>query len=143
MDVQSCHFDALAKNVMNKSWITLLTAAVFFVGCANREAAVSNDNNPMPRIWAGIGAGITELENAHAPEDAWAKEATGADPRPIRSLAELMEETKELNLTPRDRAGLPDDFSNSSRVVHFGFDCDFHALVFFDDSKRAWKVIKW
>jgi hypothetical protein len=54
-----------------------------------------------------------------------------------------MKETKELNLTPGDRAGLPDDFSNSSRVVHFGFDCDFHALVFFDDSKRAWKVIKW
>jgi len=38
---------------------------------------------------------------------------------------------------------LRDAFNKSSKVVHYGFDCNYHALVFFDEAKRAWKVIKY
>ncbi len=119
-----------------------LVGLVALVSCAHNKP-IDNSFNPMPRIWAGIGDGIHKLEEEHAHEGAWTTAATGGEPIPIHSLVELMEETKALSMPPEERSGLRDAFSKSSKVVHYGFDCDYHALVFFDDARQAWKVIKW
>lgn len=96
----------------------------------------------MESIWSGIGDDINKLEEEHADENRWREKSNAPESKQINSVSELIERTKGLSISPRQKV-LSDAFNKSSRVVHFGFDCDFHALVFFDDARRSWKVIKW
>lgn len=123
-----------------------MLVACFFVGCQSHEPVVTNEANLMLGIWAGVMDGINKLEDAHASEDEWRKASVPPpEPKPevVRSITALNELTKDLGLTDAQRLELPAAYNKSSRVIHFGFECNYHALVFFDDAKRAWKVIKW
>jgi hypothetical protein len=58
-------------------------------------------------------------------------------------MADLHEQTKGLRVTEAEKEELPAAFKKSSRVIEFGFEGDYHALVFFDEAGKSWKVIKW
>lgn len=119
--------------------------AVDLMSCAH-EKPTQPISNPMEAAWAGVRSAINKLDEDHASEDEWRK-ANVPPPEPgpevVRSIAALSELTKDLGLTDAERLELPAAYNKSSQVVHFGFECNYHALVFFDDAKRAWKVIKW
>lgn len=108
----------------------------------NQPRAVQPVFNPMDTAWSGIRDGINKLEDQHANEDGWRK-ASEPPPEVISSISDLHERTKHLEITVTEREGLPAAFNRSSRVIHFGFEGNFHALVFFDESGKSWKVIKW
>lgn len=96
----------------------------------------------MVAAWSQIRDGIIELENRHANEEDWRK-ASESEPLVVSSISALHDQIKGLDLTNSEREALSAAFRQSSRVIHFGFECDYHAMVFFDDSGKAWKVIKW
>lgn len=95
----------------------------------------------MEAAWAGIRAGIDKLEDDHAHLDEWKKSTSQF--RAVSSLTALTEETRNLSISDVERKELAEDFAKSSSVFHFGYECDYHALVFFDNARKAWKVIKY
>ena len=96
--------------------------------------------NPMPAIWTGINARIAQLEETRAPKLEWDKSAS--ESCQIRSLHHLREVMPSSFGKPDDGEP-PSLFKDSTMVVHYGFDCDFHAVVFFDAKMKPSKVIKW
>jgi len=128
----------------HSSWSWCLgVLTVILMSCA-QDKPIQPIFNPMEGAWAGIRDGINKLDKDHASEDEWRK-ASEPHPGPdvVVTIAVLNELTKNLGLTEAERSELTAAFNKSSRVVHFGFECDYHALVFFDDAERAWKVIKY
>ena len=99
-------------------------------------------SNPMDAAWSQIRGGISELEIRHANEQDWRK-ASEPGPQVISSISALRDQIKGLNITDSEREALSTAFRQSSRVVHFGFECNYHALVFFNEAGKCWKVIKW
>jgi len=94
----------------------------------------------MPGIWSSIRADIVRLEAKHAPKHEW-NEATSESSK-ITSIQSLLE-TVPPDIAENDGSAIADLFSKSSEVVHYGFEGDYHAVVFFDVSKRPIKVLKW
>jgi hypothetical protein len=96
----------------------------------------------MDAAWSKIRDGIAKLEDEHAHENDWRK-ASEPQPELVSSISALQVHTKDLEIAASERVGLPAAFNKSSRVIQFGFECNYHALVFFDESGKSWKVIKW
>jgi hypothetical protein len=110
-------------------------------GQDDRSAALPPFPNIMEAAWAGIRADIDKLEVGHARLDEWKKSTPEFNA--ISSLPALKENTQNLGISDDEQRELHDAFAKSSSVFHFGYECNYHALVFFDAAKRAWKVIKW
>lgn len=94
----------------------------------------------MPAIWSGIRADIDKLEATHAPKTDWDKSA--AEKIRITSIAKLPEVIPPP-LSESEADEMSNQFRASALTVQYGFDCDFHALVFFDTEMKTRKVIKW
>ena len=127
---------------MNRKWC-LCVLSVVLLACSQHKP-VQPVYNPMEAAWSGIRENINKLESEHVFEDEWRKAAElHPEPKAVQSITELKKQTEGMEFTSLERDQLTKDFNISSRVIHFGFECNYHALVFFDDAKRAWKVIKW
>jgi hypothetical protein len=96
--------------------------------------------NPMPTLWAGITQSIENLEMRHASSIEWTRLAESCDP--ITSLAELDATLRLAGISIEDRETVRSEWGKTSPVVHYGFESDHHALVFFADD-HASKVFKW
>jgi hypothetical protein len=96
----------------------------------------------MDAGWSRIRDRIDKLGDEHAHEADWRK-ASEPQSEVVSSISDLHEQTKDLEITAAEREVLPAAFNKSSRVVNFGFECNYHALVFFDQAGKCWKVIKW
>lgn len=124
-------------------WKWCLCGLLFVqVACTQPQALQQPVANPMDAAWSRIRDGINKLGDQHANENDWRK-ASEPEPKVIRSMADLHEQTMELEITASEREELPAAFNKSSRVIQFGFECNYHALVFFDEARSSWKVIKW
>lgn len=111
------------------------------MNCAQHKA-VQLVANPMDAAWSKIRHGIDKLEEEHASEKEWRK-ASEPQPKVLGSAADLYDQTKGLKIASSENDDLSAAYYRSSRVIHFGFTCDYHALVFFDEAGKSWKVIKW
>ena len=96
--------------------------------------------NPMPTLWTGIREDIDKLEARQASQSEWDKLA--AEKLRITSVAKLLEMVPQP-LSKSEAEEITERFHTSALTVHYGFDSNFHALVFFDSELRARKVIKW
>ncbi|OYW31616.1 MAG: hypothetical protein B7Z47_00530 [Chthoniobacter sp. 12-60-6] len=123
-------------------WKCCLFGVLFMEMACAQHKTIQPVSNPMDAAWSEIRDGIGKLENEHAHEDDWRK-ASEPHPEVVSSISDLNEQTKSLEISVSEREGLPAAFNKSSRVIHFGFECNYHALVFFDEAGKSWKVIKW
>ena len=120
----------------------LLMGIVCIAGCSHR---VNYDPSPVPpdgmedEIFASIRNQINSLEQS--PKSEW-KSATG-HAEEILSLEALRELTKDVGFEDHERMQLTEDFAKADSVTHFGFDCNYHALVLFDVSEMPFRVAKW
>jgi hypothetical protein len=96
----------------------------------------------MPDSWAGVRNEIDTLERTGAPLSKW-KAASGSTER-VSTILRLHEITKPLKLgSELEKSELDRLFSIAPDSYHFGFEGNFHALVFFDPSHQPIKVVKW
>lgn len=129
--------------------ITTLALSFHLVGCQTPSfirgfdsSSVAEVPNPMPDIWAAVRNEIDMLERTGAPLLKW-KEACGSSEQ-ISTVLRLHEITKPVRLeSEQERTELDQLFSSNPDTYHFGFEGNFHALVFFDASHRPIKVVKW
>lgn len=123
---------------INSTKLTLFV--ILFATGLNSCAAKLPDmvvGNPMQAAWGVIAEEINELERTHAAVAEWR--------RGSESAVLVNSEEELLALVP---SGLSNklvrlEFARSAKVIHFGFECDYHALVFFDGGGRAREVFKW
>ncbi len=123
-------------------WKWHLCGLLFMQVACTQHKAVQPVFNPMDAAWSRIREGISKLENEHAPEIEWRK-ASEPQSSVVASVSDLQDQTKSLEITDSERELLRAAFKRSSRVIHFGFEGNFHALVFFDAAGKSWKVTKW
>ncbi len=95
----------------------------------------------MPEIWKSIADGITNLETESAAESEWIEASESSEP--VTTVSQALFLANRLDMPRTQRKEISDAFGTSATVRHFGFECDFHALAFFDRHGKAWKVIKW
>jgi hypothetical protein len=119
-----------------------IVAVFSIVGCAakpqNQPYAITN---PMPEIWAGLERKIQGLKEAQSTYSQWKMAATESA-EPVTSLEQLRlafaatGKPADEGTAKRDEELLVSHFLSAPRTVHFGFECDFHAIVFFDKLGR-------
>ena len=97
------------------------------VGCA---APTQKDPNPMEALWAQIRTQIEDLETRGAPVDEWQEAAETSNP--ILTKEELRQHCGS-HLQQSDIFA----FGEAGRVFHFGLECNYHAVVFFEKQGRA------
>ena len=117
----------------------LMASSLFAAGCATRPATAVT-YNPMPEFWASIAGGIAALKKVNATRTQWTKAADSASP--ILTVAQLHTAIAATG-APADAVErqrqldhLESLFHTSRRTIHFGFECDHHAIVFFDSQGR-------
>jgi hypothetical protein len=129
--------------------ITTLALAVHLAGCQTSSSTRSLDPfsvpqafNPMPDLWAGVRNEIDALERTGAPLSKW-KAASGSAER-VSTIVRLHEIIRPLKPgSEREKNELDQLFSSAPDTYHFGFEGNFHSLVFFDASQKPIKVVKW
>ncbi|HYF36231.1 MAG TPA: hypothetical protein VD994_13135 [Prosthecobacter sp.] len=119
-----------------------ITFAMLLVsGCVTpREEKVRMEINPMPQIWAGIVEGILTLERRRAPRPEW--RAAAEFEEVVRSRKDLEKVVDGLALDDLTEVEAVALYQRSRLVAHYGFEGNFHALVFFDGRGRALKVLR-
>lgn len=112
-----------------------------FCGCAS-QPRVANPApfNPMPGIWASILADIDQLKQNQASRTEWTKASDSATE--IKTIEELRQVIKDTGApvdeikNKSDQAQMEKLFRTSHCIIHFGFECNFHEIVFFDEKDR-------
>ena len=112
------------------------------MSCGPRKSATYQEPpiNPMPDLWQSIAGDIAELERSHAPKKEWDHKAESG--RTVRDTTELSAVLSQSGLSPSDRSEAILRFKNVEEVVHYGFESNFHALVFFKNDAPL-LVKKW
>ena len=94
----------------------------------------------MPKIWASLEDRISLLKKVSATQAQWTKAAEDASP--VSTITELRVAILATGVpadaveSQRQQEHLERLFYTSHHVIHFGFECDFHAIVFFDSRGR-------
>lgn len=115
---------------------------VLSLGCSTEIERDKRDTlNPMESVWASVSADIDRLERAHAPRSEWIKAAS--DSTRVSSLPQLHSIIVGVHLEETERQHLDHIFRSSQRTTLFGFEQNFHALVFFDARDVSTHVVKW
>lgn len=120
-----------------------IVAAACLSGCSTNEPVAPPTINLIDEIWASIRAEIDRLEQEHATSAEWQKAKALEDSARVKSLENLHSIIKGLELDASEKKQLDELFTNSSKTMHFGFECQYHALVFFDSNDRSKYVVKW
>lgn len=140
-------FPYLLSDQMNSS-SNLLTAAaltgiaVVMMSCGPRlsEAHQEKPINPMPEIWQSTTEDISTLEQSRASRKEWDRKAESR--QTVHNTTELSATLARSGLSSRDRTEAARRFQDAEAVVHYGFEGNFHALVFFR-SGTPFLVKKW
>lgn len=96
--------------------------------------------NPMPAIWRNVSSQIARLERSSATKSEWASSASSSDA--VTSHENLTLILGRSRLVEADQMETNKLFKSVDEVMHFGFDDDFHALVFFIRGRPV-AVKKW
>ena len=121
--------------------LIILAVLIALVSCESTKVVVPSQPNLMKSIWADIRSNMARLNEAHASMADWQKSST--EEHPLRSSYEIRKVLKSTHLTLDEVDQAVKAFKAASRSVHFGFDCDYHALVFFDEKNRSSSAIFW
>jgi hypothetical protein len=123
-------------------WLFVMAALMGCAGCSKPPV------QPFPApyefltgeaLFQPIRDRIDSLENAS--ESEW--ESAAASSEEVASLDELASLTRNVGFAPGERMGLVADFHRAARVTHFGFEANYHALVFFQASGKPFRIEKW
>ena len=119
--------------------IAAILAAFASTGCSSTKNNAPVIINPMPEIWARIEREIQGLKAGRSTYSQWKAAASVSGlPEPVTSIDRLRSvfaaTGKPANdaLAQQHEKELIERFLSAPRTVHFGFECDFHAIVFFD-----------
>tara|TARA_R110002049_G_scaffold160606_1_gene325581 strand:- start:551 stop:937 length:387 start_codon:yes stop_codon:yes gene_type:complete len=119
-------------------FLSLLGAGV---SCETKESPEIPPPNPMEFVWESIRGEINHLEASHATLKDW-RQAAGEEQQ-LNTADETRAFLEGTGLSSNDIDHATSSFSTAAKVIHFGFDCNYHALVFFDQADRASFVINW
>lgn len=114
---------------------------VLLTSCIHKEPTVASDLNPMPVIWATIRNEIEVLETKQAAPDQWARKAESSER--IFNKEQLTHTVAHLTLPVPEKERLLMYLSSSTQAIHYGFEGNYHALVFFDAQNKPSHVLKW
>lgn len=129
--------------------LTTLALAVLLAGCQT-PSSTQNLNAPsatqapipVPDLWGSVRNEIDSLERTGAPLSKW-KETSETSER-VSTIARLHEIIKPLKPgSEQEISELERLLSSTPDTYHFGFEGNFHSLVFFDASHQPTKVVKW
>ena len=116
--------------------ISILAASSFFSAGCTTPPATHTIHNPMPAVWASIEARRDTLKKTSATQAQWTKASDGV--YPISTVDQLHAAIAATGV-PADAAErqrqqnhLERLFRTSHSTIHFGFECNYHAIVFFD-----------
>lgn len=111
------------------------------VGCAQSSPDNNTEkiNSGAEEMFATSRSQIDSLENSSKAD--WIKSSGSHEE--IESLAELKQLIHSVSFTEAERSQLAVDFHQAHSTTHFGFDCDYHALVLFDSSGTPIRIEKW
>ena len=114
----------------------VFACALCLSGCGHAVSSVSNSENAMQAPWAEIRSTINRLEMEHATEAQWKMKSENSEVVPsVSALVDICPMCVTIK-------GIAQDFQRSPKVVHFGFEGGFHALVFFDATGRSGRVLR-
>lgn len=105
-------------------------------GCGHTVSSVSHSENAMQDSWTEVRSTINRLEVEHATEAQWKMKSESSEVVPsVSALVDICPMCVTIK-------GIAQDFQRSPKVVHFGFEGGFHALVFFDATGRSGRVLR-
>ncbi len=119
----------------------LFMASIALVSCDSTKDAPPPPPNPMESIWADIRSKVVGLDESHASRAEWQK--ASCEQYPLQSADEVRNVLKETSLTQNEVDEAAEAFKTASQTIHFGYDCDYHALVFFDRNGNSSSAILW
>lgn len=116
--------------------------SALILGCSSldRQEKMEAAENPMPKIWSNIESSINDLETSRATPSQWTAVAESSDT--------ILSENQLLTLLPFKTSetikinNALSNFRNAEKVIHFGFEANHHAVVFFSANKTT-SLIKW
>ncbi len=97
--------------------------------------------NPMPNIWASVVDEILRLEKTKSTKSEWS--AVAESEELVEAREQLEGILNESKLSEQERMLALQMFQSGPLITHFGFDADYHALVFFDATQRSTRVFAW
>jgi hypothetical protein len=112
---------------------------VTFVSCQNTDESAAT--NPMPVLWAVARNEIEQLESTTQKRPVWA--ATAESDETILSPSKLSSILTDLRLSDSEKRQAFAAFDKAEAVCHYGFECNYHALVYFDLSDKPFHVLNW
>ena len=118
--------------------VFLCTVGVTVSSCSGQRPV--SEPNPMPALWATSRTTIDRLEITHASPEKWA--AVAVCSTRITSHGQLNQTLHYAGLDEAAICSVLAEWGKHDPVIHYGFDSNDHALVFFS-SGRAVKVFKW
>lgn len=83
----------------------------------------------MPGIWHSIGAQVAALQSSHALKTQWAEAAEFS--QPVQSMKDLLRVLSQSRLSESDIRQVRSHYREGCDLVHYGFEADYHALVYF------------
>jgi hypothetical protein len=114
-------------------WVLLL------FGCAHTYPLPESNPNGTEEMFASMRSEVDVLEGAS--KENWIS-GSGSH-QEIQSLRELDELIQPISFTETERMQMFSDYKKAHSVAHFGFDGNYHALVFFNSSGNPIRVEKW
>lgn len=126
--------------MLHKFFLSLLVLPL--LSCSSsQEGAQIPVVNPMPAIWDSTRNEIVRLKEAKATASQWKEKAESSEK--VVSKKALAQLTHDVDLTDAERASLLKQHQNSAQTVHYGFEGNFHALVFFNSQGSAQNTLLW
>ena len=122
-------------------FLIFITVVMSLVSCGSTKVASPPPPNPMESIWSGIRSRMVRLDESHASRAEWQK--ASCEQHHLQSADEVRKMLKETSLTQDEVGKATAEYKTASRTIHFGFDCDYHALVFFDRNDNSSSAILW
>lgn len=98
-------------------------------------------DNPMPKIWAGVVDEIRSLEKTKSVKSKWSAAAESEEL--VKTREQLEGILNRSRLSEQERALARQMFKSGQLIAHFGFEADYHALVFFDATQKPTRVFAW
>jgi len=111
------------------------------LSCTAPQTEVEIVPNPMPVIWEAVRNDLIQLEKIGAPPAQWAQKAEQSEV--IRNQRQLAVVTEHLNLSGAEKAALLRHYQGAAETIHYGFEGNYHALVFFTDKSFPDHVLRW
>lgn len=111
--------------------VTLTAITLMMASCAPQPSETHQEKtiNPMPEIWQSITKDISKLEQSRAPRKEWDRKVESS--QVIHDTNELSAALAKSGLSSSDRSETTLRFNDAETVMHYGFEGNLHALVFF------------